>query len=144
MRVKYIFTAFVFIAMACHPTVSPYGQFGLLLKSAKATNWNTGANGYQGTTYEFEIDNPKRKNVTIKSVWINDAQANVNLNTKKTSFKFSITSSNESSGADWLSVPNPTNAEAYCVIIYKIGDKEFFWVLDKIEESYPAYDHLPE
>ncbi len=144
LKVRAILIASIFLISACHPMVSQFGQYGLVLNSAKAIHWTTGPNGFEGVTYEFEIENPKRKEVVIESIWVEDGATRVNFTSKKSSFTFSATSSNDVSGAEWLSSPNPTEVEAACVITYSVAGKKFYWVIEQIEQNFPAYDHLPE
>lgn len=141
---RYIILLSILAFSSCHPSVSQKGQYGLFLTSAEAIHWTTGANGHEGVTYELKIENPDKIEVAILSFWVGGKLKNINTNTSSNNFVISLTESKNSNADELESAENPTKKDAAGVLKYRIGDAEYYWLIDEFSTQEPSHNHLPE
>ena len=143
IRLSFLFAVCFLTFSACHPSVSKNGKSGLQLKSAKAIEWTTGPNGFEGITYEISIENPKEIELEVLAFWVNGIPKNMRLNTHQNEFVLSLTYSDNSKADDLIKAENPINQKAAGVVKYQIGTKVYYWIIDEFKVETPTDEHLP-
>ena len=133
---------FVF-SVSCHSSVSKTGRQGLKLKTAEVHTYTTGANGFQGFIYRIVLDNTKDVEVKVLEVWLGEEVITPLVSYENQEVKIDFTKIQNPEEVQDEIKPKGKKSDVNLQILYRVGEKEYIWLIDRINRVNQDHEHLP-